>query len=172
MRLQPLWRENRGADFPRAAQLGAVRRMLPQAGGSPRVRQISPLRRVLVSLLALMVGWLIALASYALYSCIAWGNVQDAVAIAYWTALFALLGWAVFVPALILILRDRLPERSLLASSFVGAAIALAAFALLVGWWSDLWQEFLYPAYAVILGAAAGATYSLSIRGSYPPNQE
>jgi hypothetical protein len=144
--------------------------MLLLPGNLKPVRRPTSQNRILFSLLALAAGWLLALATYCLASLLARGTVLQLRTFAVWSALYAFLGWALFLPATVLILRNRIPENSPLRSALLGSVIGLVAFLLLVGWRSGLWQLYPYPGLALELGGSAGVVYSLLIRRFYPDN--
>src|SRR5688572_7965715 len=110
--------------------------------------------RVALSLFAAFIGWLTGLAYYVacgyLGSALGWRSDLDF--IAFYTALFILIGWFVaFLP----VLRVIEPESKLYSLTrfpVVGGILGLAAFMVLVGWWTPIWMHWFYAVYPVVVG--------------------
>ena len=93
-----------------------------------------------------------------------WGRPTDVEAILFWTAIFILIAWILFVLPFVFLVPDTSRFFSLPAATFIGAIAGLAAFLLLVGWWTGFWTEGLYLGYALVVGAATGFTYASLLR--------
>lgn len=123
----------------------------------------SIMRRSLLSLAAVVLGWAAGMLYFLAYGFLLspWGRPTDLEALAYWTGVFCLLAWLIAaLPISLFVHRESWFFASHLAP-FTGAAAGLILFGGLVGWWTDLWTEPLYLGYAAVIGAAANLGYSL-----------
>jgi hypothetical protein len=122
-------------------------------------------RRTGVSLVATVCGWVAGGLWFSTYAWLIWGDLADVGIVVAWTTPFVLASWVVFFWPLVLLIDEtnrlfRFPE-----FSFVGGAVGIIAFMLLIGWWAPLWREsYAYLAYPAISGAVAGTVYSLILQ--------
>lgn len=120
------------------------------------------IRKLLLTLLSVLIGWASGFVFYAAYSILftSWGRPTDVDSILFWTGVFSLASWLLFVvPVALSLSSSSLLLHHLLASVF-GAAAGLIAFLVLVGWWTGFWTEPLYLGDALVIGGATGWAYS------------
>lgn len=125
------------------------------------------MRLFLISLLAMVAGWLVPLIGLASYQLGTVGRLADLGVMAVWTGVFALLGWGAFVLPCLLWWGDRRwfssPGLAWLGWSLLGMlaycllVVPLTAMAMLMVIW--------YPA---LVGAMAGFTYAWIERMAAP----
>ncbi len=125
-----------------------------------------PARRVALSFLAMVCGWIAGDIYYVLYMSFfsPHGRLTDLEAMLFWTAVFIFIAWVILVIPLVICVdsKSRLVSRGW--APILGAFYALAVFLVLVGWWTGFWSEFLYVTHAMVVGAVAGLFYSQSLR--------
>ncbi len=145
------------------------------------MRQPHFLLRLILSFLAVAIGWAISLALSSLYLYLRSGDASLDPLLG-WSAGAVLLAWAFIVVPLVLIAHSKLPLASVLRMALLGATVASITSALLVagiyrmfgvsgGWWTDYWTPPFFPAFAFITGSVAGVCYATGIRLSSPPSR-
>lgn len=123
-----------------------------------------PIQRVLLSMLSLAIAWLLGMAVFTLHGYLTWGYPADLFSMAYWSGIFSAFGWVVFVVPLLLIAGSRLDSWPLSWLTLLGMLIGLAAFAVLVSWWTGFWRYWLYLLIPAVIGAGGGLAYGIGTK--------
>jgi hypothetical protein len=121
------------------------------------------LPRIISSIISLIAGWGGGLLYYWIYSIFFTPNrrLTDFEAIAFWTGIFAMIAWIVFVIPLVVVFDSKHWIFSPRIAPFWGGIYGLFAFLILVGFWTGFWVEPLYLGYAVVIGALSSLVYAL-----------
>jgi len=117
--------------------------------------------KVCTSLYSALCGWAAGAVSFSGYALIVWRRLDDIDSVIGWTLPFVLAGWLFFFLPIVLVIDGRRRLFRFPEFMLVGAIVGLAAFMLLVGWWTSLWrQSYVYLVDAGVTGAVAGMVYS------------
>jgi hypothetical protein len=124
------------------------------------------MRKILLSLLSVLIGWAVGFAYFILSSYLlsSWQKPIDMEAILFWTAIFVLVAWFIFVIPYVFLVNESNDLFDLRWAPIIGALSGLIAFILLVGGWTDFWEEPLYLGYAVVIGATSALCYSALLK--------
>ena len=134
----------------------------------PAVRE--RILRSVLSLLATLLGWGAASLSWLLYVDLLQGIYQlqvgatDFSVMFLWAGLFIILGWLFFFHPLVSWLPAEHRLFGPLVFPFVGIALAMVAFLLLVASWFNDWRSLFGYLYAGVAGGVAAFLYSWANR--------
>ena len=122
--------------------------------------------RFLLSFISVLVGWAAGFVYFVIYMAYftPWQRPTDVEAILFWSGIFVILDWLLFVLPFVFLVKETSGLLRLPAAIVFGGIAGLVNFLLLVGWWTGFWSEGLYLGYASVVGAVTGGTYAVLLR--------
>lgn len=127
-------------------------------------------RKLVLSLLSMVGGWLAGFLYNIVFLIIRQGYPTDGASILYWTGVFIFIAWVIFVIPLVLLLPEKSRMFSIRSAPLAWACYGLIAFLILLGWWTPLWKESHFLLYACVVGTTAGFLYAFSLRKGFLSN--
>ena len=128
--------------------------------------------KIIVSFVAMIVGWLSGFLYYIVFSYLTYGYVTDVEAMLGWPGIFIFMWWLLFWLPLIILCNRKAKIFSLKLSPWFGGVYGLIGYFILCGWILEFHKyPQIYYVYAMITGAVTSLVYSIFLNSKFENNQ-